>query len=367
MAWYEIENAADVTSPSLLIFEARVQANLERMVRMAGNAARLRPHVKTHKLPQIVAMSLELGIRRFKCATLAEAEMCARADAPDVLFAYQPVGPNVAGLRLLVDAYPETRFSCLVDDLDAARALSATFADAATPLPVYLDLDVGMGRTGVADATRAAPLYAELGRLPGIALAGLHAYDGHVHASALDARKREADAAFQIADAIRNVLRQAGFAVPSLVLGGTPSFPIHAARPDVELSPGTCVLWDYGYTSHFPDLDFFPAALVLTRVVSKPGAGLLCLDLGYKAICSEQPQPRAHFLGLGPVRFVTHSEEHLVIESARAAELPVGSALYAVPWHICPTVALYDEAVVVRGTRADERWPITARGRSLGR
>ncbi len=90
--------------------------------------------------------------------------------------------------------------------------------------------------------------------------------------------------------------RALGVPGKTLVAGGTPTFPFHARRPGVECSPGTCVLWDFGYSSRFPDLDFLQAALVLTRVISKPGARRLCLDLGQKAIASENPPPRVQFL-----------------------------------------------------------------------
>ena len=180
MSWFELENAAEIPSPSLLIFADRVRENLERMIRIAGTPARLRPHVKTHKVPQIVQMSLELGITRFKCATLAEAEMLAEAGAPDVLLAYQPVGPNVLRLKELADAHPNVRLSCLVDDEEAALALSTAFTGAARVLPVWLDIDVGMGRTGVSDIDEAQALYALLSELPGLFTRGLHAYDGDV-------------------------------------------------------------------------------------------------------------------------------------------------------------------------------------------
>ena len=365
MSWFELENATEIPSPSLLVFADRVRENLRSMCRLAGDPARLRPHVKTHKLPQIVQLSLELGITRFKCATLAEAQMLARADAIDVLLAYQPVGPNVLRLKRLADAHPGTRFSCLVDDEEVALALSGAFAASTRALGVWLDIDVGMGRTGVADLDEAQALYALLMELPGLFVRGVHAYDGQVKAQDLPTRTAEADAAFARLDAASGELKRAGFPVEERIIGGSPSFALHAKHTGVELSPGTTVLWDHGYGSNFPDLEFLPAALVLTRVVSKPADNRLCLDLGSKAIGSEAPPPRVHFLGLGEVSFVAHSEEHLLIETPRAVELGVGSVLYGVPWHICSTVALYDKAVIVRGARAEEAWPIVARGRGL--
>ena len=157
----------------------------------------------------------------------------------------------------------------------------------------------------------------------------------------------------------------AGLPVPRVVSGGTPTFPIHARNDSVECSPGTCVLWDSGYEEKFADLDFLVAALVLTRVVSKPGANRLCLDLGHKAIAAENPHPRVKFLNLPDATAISHSEEHLVIETARAGEFRPGDCLLGVPRHICPTVALYSEATIVREGRATDRWRITARERRL--
>jgi len=103
----------------------------------------------------------------------------------------------------------------------------------------------------------------------------------------------------------------------------------------------------------------------LTRVVSKPGAHRLCLDLGHKAVAAEKPPPRVQFLNLPEVTAVSHSEEHLVIESQQAGQFAVGDCLFGVPCHICPTVALHAEATVIRAGRAAERWRIVARDRRL--
>ena len=107
------------------------------------------------------------------------------------------------------------------------------------------------------------------------------------------------------------------------------------------------------------------AVVLLTRVVSRPAPNRLCLDLGHKAVAAENPHPRVMLFGLEDATAVGHSEEHLVLETDRAGDFPVGSALYGVPWHVCPTVALYNDAVVVRQGRADVRWPVTARARTL--
>jgi D-threonine aldolase len=352
-----------------------VQANLRRMIQIAGGIPSLRPHLKTHKMPDLVSLQLVLGIRKFKCATIAEAEMAASCGVPDLLLAYPPIGPNAQRFANLVQAFPQTHFSVIGDEADAILALSkavrpmkgkgAAARGGVAAVEVLLDIDVGQHRTGVPAGARAVDLYRFIASLPGLIPGGLHAYDGHLGDPDLTARTRACEAAFAPVTALQLELRQAGLPVPRIVAGGTPTFPIHARRGGVECSPGTCVFWDAGYATRLPDLDFLPAALVLTRVVSKPSAHCLCLDLGHKAIASEMPHPRVQFLNLPDAKAIAHSEEHLVIESARASEFRVGDCLYGWPWHICPTVALHAEAVIIERRKATGRWRVLARERRI--
>ncbi|MES1213574.1 MAG: D-TA family PLP-dependent enzyme [Singulisphaera sp.] len=363
--WYQIDNVAEVETPALAVYPARVDENVRRMIARTGGVTRLRPHVKTHKMPDVVRRQLAQGITKFKCATIAEAEMLAQCGAPDVLLAYQPVGPNAARLARLAAAYPETKFSAVVDDPGAVAALSQAMSAAGARVEILLDLDVGMHRSGIAPGSAAVELYRLVASSPGLAPGGLHVYDGHLRATDLGERRSDATAAFGAVEALIGELQRAGLAVPRIVSGGTPTFPIHATHVERECSPGTCVFWDQAYATRFPDLEFLPAALLITRVVSRPTADRLCLDLGYKAVSPDNPDPRVHLLDLPDARAVVHSEEHLAIETPRAAEFQVGDVLYGVPWHVCPTVALHAAAITVENGRATGRWPIVARDRKL--
>ena len=363
--WFDVGNARDIASPSLLLYPERITENIRRMITLAGGTTRLRPHIKTHKSADVLRLHLAQGITKFKCATIAEAEMAAGAGAKDILIAYPLVGPNVRRLLELVKQFRITKFLCLADSAPAIQELAETFALHGSAMEVLLDIDCGQHRTGIEPGAGALELYGLIASARGLKPGGLHVYDGHIHEPDLAQRTALCEAAFAPLEKLRHDLSEAGWPVPRVVAGGTPTFPLHAKHPDRECSPGTCVLWDFSYGDRFVDLDFLHAALVLTRVVSKPGGNRLCLDLGHKAIASENPHPRVQFLNLPEATAVTHSEEHLVIETPRAAEFAVGDCLYGVPRHVCPTVALYSETVIIRNGRATERWRVTARERRL--
>jgi len=364
--WFHVSNVEEIASPALLVYLDRVDDNIRDMIAIAGDVDRLRPHVKTHKLPEVVRRQLIVGITKFKCATIAEAEMLADCGCRDVLLAYQPVGPNINRLWELCARFPETTFSAVVDDVDIARQVSDRFRSTGHTLALLLDVDSGMHRSGLEPGEPAEKLYASIATLPGIVPGGLHAYDGHIRDADLAARTAASDTSFAAVAELAAELQHAGLPVPRIVVGGTPTFPVHARRPGVEVSPGTCVFWDAGYESQLPDLPFRPAALVLTRIVSRPARTRLCLDLGHKAIASENPHPRVQLLNVPDASAVMHSEEHLVVDTPAADRFAVGDVCYGVPWHICPTVALYGEAIVVDGRRcATGSWRVVARERSL--
>ncbi len=365
---YEIRDPSLLLSPSLLIFRDLLRRNLDAMIAMAGSANRLRPHVKTHKMPEIIRMVEALGISRHKCATIAEAEMIARVGGRDVLIAYPLVGPNVARLVALVDRYPETTFRATVESPEAARSLSeAMSAIPRRTLPVLVDLDIGMGRTGI-DPDSAFELYRLVDRLPGVTVDGLHAYDGQIREFDPEERQRAARPGVESVLRLRDRLFAQGLPVPRLVLGGTPTLPVHASldEPGVELSAGTCPLHDEGYASKFPDLPFIPAALVLTRVVSGPRDGRITLDLGHKAVAADPKGDRLKLIGVPGAKLGPQSEEHLVVETPSATDFPAGTALLAIPMHVCPTVALHRWAYVVEGGEVVDRWDVTARDRVIG-
>lgn len=366
-SWFKVNDTTDLLSPSLIIDRGLVARNIQSMIALAGSPDRLRPHVKTHKMPAIIRLCTDLGITRHKCATIAEAEMVANAGGHDILLAYPLVGPNIARYRRLIQAFPLTTFRALVDDPSAARALSEEMTGLAQPLPVLLDLDVGMGRTGIPANDDAVSLYELLRDLPNLIPDGLSLYDGHIHDIDPAARKAAALPGIILALTLRDRLHAKNLPVPRLVLGGTPTFPIHAelSLPGVECSPGTSVLHDFNYATRYPDLPFTPAAALLTRVISRPRTGRLCLDLGHKAVAADPAGPRVFLPALPDATLSGQSEEHLIVDTPDAHLYPPGTPFLAFPAHVCPTCALHRRAYVVEAGALVDVWEVAARDRVL--
>ena len=364
--WFHIDNAAAIDSPALLVFPQRVLQNILTAIKMIDDVKRLRPHVKTHKCAEVTGMMMAAGIHKFKCATIAEAEMLAMANAKDVLLAYQPVGPKLKRFIQLIKKYPNTMFSCLTDNLISANEQSAAFAVARVTVPVYIDLNVGMNRTGILPGTAMLELYHFCATAPGMVIQGLHAYDGHITNAVFEERKKEADAIFSIVEAEVEKIKATNLPEPTIVLGGSPTFSVHCKRPAAECSPGTFIYWDKSYLTNCAEQEFVPAAILITRVVSLPGAAHVCTDLGHKSVAAEsEKSKRVFFPEHEHLTVVAQSEEHLVLENSTAHIFKPGDILYAIPWHICPTVALYNRSIIIEDGKVATTWKNIARDREI--
>lgn len=364
---YPLVDAHLIPTPALLYFRQHIAANIRELSRIAGDASRLRPHIKTFKSAGVIRMLLEAGVSKFKCATIAEAELLAEEGARDVMLAYQPIGPAVNRVMALLAAVPTLELTVLVDAEEALGPLAAAATaspGAGSRLRVAVDVQTGLRRTGIPIAGAAA-LARSIGA-SGLAPGGIHFYDGENHERDPRTRCERAAIAHRDVRALAEELREAGVPVPKIVMGGTPTFPCYAALDGVELSPGTAVIHDWGYAQLVPDLPFVPAGLVLGRVISRPNAGRFTIDVGSKAIAADPPGDRGTIVGRSAARPVLQNEEHWVFEDDPARTPPIGEELLVVPTHICPTTALYDEALVVEADGTiRERWPIQARSRRI--
>ncbi|GHU69340.1 threonine aldolase [Spirochaetia bacterium] len=363
---YRVKGEETIDSPALIYYQDIIGENIKKALAMAGGADRLWPHVKTHKMEAMIRLQLSYSIRHFKCATIAEAEMTARAGsgAVHILLSYPLVGPAIARFIRLRELYSDSVFYAIGDDLAQLSLLGeAVLAAKQEALPVLADVNMGMDRTGLAIEDLEAFCLA-CGKIKGISLQGLHCYDGHFSIKDIAEREQAVNEKTVSLFKVKAALEKQGQKLPLMVMGGTPTFPCHLREKDVYLSPGTFFVQDWGYASKYKDLDFTPGAALLTRVVSHPAKGLFTVDLGYKAIASDQAGQRGIIAGLPQAEPLAHSEEHWVFRTA--GEVPsIGAVLYVLPAHICPTTALYPGAYVVSGGALVNYWEVTARNRRI--
>lgn len=364
--WFEIDNINTLDSPALLVFEDRVMHNIETAISMVDSIDLLRPHIKTHKNSEVITLFQKKNINKFKCATISEAELLGICNANDVVLAYQPTGPKIERLANIVQQFPNTNYSCLVDNKITALEISKYFGEKKLILDVYLDINVGMNRSGIRPNEKALELYKYCRTLKNIAIKGLHIYDGHFRSSDINQRTLDCNKAFEQVDVLIKKIENEKLPKPILIAGGSPTFPIHAKRKNVECSPGTFVYWDYGYSIICPEQNFLAAAVLVSRVISIIDDNKICVDLGHKSVASENEiSRRIHFLNAKGLKPVSQSEEHLVLENTENSPIKMGDVLYGLPYHVCPTVALYNTVQVVNNNVVYTQWKNIARDRTI--
>lgn len=363
---YQVVNANEIPTPALLVYKDAVAHNIKTIGEMLGGYARLRPHIKTHKMAQVAKMEMAAGIDKFKCATPKEAAMLAALGAPDILISYHMVGANIGRVIDLKKMYPQVDLKIIADDAQNIQTVSDACVQAGIVLGVMLDLNTGMDRTGAPVGDPSVVLAKQIDEAPGLTFEGLHVYDGHVGNPDPKQRKETALSSIEQAIETKVLIAQSGLKVPKLVASGSPGFEHTRLIDEVdEVSPGTWIFWDTGYGDQLVDSPFRWAALVLSRVISTTQDDLMTLDAGSKSIAPDTPAPHFRALGLpNDVEFVRRNEEHQLLRLPKGTKRPqVGDAFYLVPRHVCTTVNLWDEVCVIDETgQFVETWTVDARG-----
>lgn len=365
--WWKIKSDILIDTPFLAVYEDRIRFNLERLIgSVSGDTQKLRPHIKTHKIGEILELFKIYNIKKIKCATIAEAELAAIHEIPDVLLAYQPVGIKKERWISLLQKYPDTYFSTIVDNLESAKALNETAKENSLKLNVYLDLNTGMNRTGFSILQDWTALIDKIVKLKNLHFEGIHIYDGHLKGTVEERTHTASNSFSEIKEKAEAIGQKLGYEL-KIVAGGSNTFPFYAAQENVECSPGTFVFWDFNYQSNLPEQNFKPALVIVGTIISKPTNSTLCIDIGYKAVSSENPiDKRLVILNDENLIPTAHSEEHLILENRGKNEYKIGDTIYALPYHVCPTCALYDAVQVVnKGHQICDQWKVAARSREI--
>src|SRR5580700_2589386 len=365
---YVVRNFDDILTPALLVYPHIIQNNIERTLHLLeGNADRWRAHIKTAKLAFTLKMLIARGVRNFKCATTLELLTACECGAADILLAYPTVGANARRVRAIADQFPEIKISVLAENEDQIRQWQGS------RVGIFIDINSGMNRTGI-EESRAADIQSlvETVAKSGLTFRGLHYYDGHYGNLSEPDRLTSAHFGYDRLMAIIAILESAGHSVPEVITAGTPTFPAALAYPGFRsasfvhrISPGTVVYGDATMLSQLPSAyGYKPAVLVAARVVSHPRPTIVTCDGGHKAVSADAGVPTCIALGHPELTGIGPSEEHLPFTVKEGAEPPpVGEVLYLLPRHICPTVNLFDHALIIRNGAIESVERVTARGR----
>jgi D-serine deaminase-like pyridoxal phosphate-dependent protein len=352
---------AALDTPALLVDLAAMEANIARIAaecRACGVG--WRPHVKVHKTPEIARLQLAAGAVGVTCAKVSEAEVMADAGVRSILIANQVVGAakiaRLVALNRRVDA-----IAC-ADDLAHVGALGAA-ADAARPLAVAIEVDVGMNRAGVAPGDLVVALARAIAKEPRLRFAGLMAWESQAARIADPAAKERAvREAVALLTASADDCRRAGYAVPMVSCGGTGTFPYCARQPGVtEVQVGGGIFGDVRYRDEY-GVDFGCALTILATVTSRPTPTRIVLDAGKKAMSTDAAMP-VPLLDAG-IRAIQVSAEHAKIELERPSERPrIGDRIELAVGYSDTTVHLHEELVAVRDGRVEAVWPVAGRGK----
>lgn len=365
---YHVSGIEDVITPALVVYPEMIDSNIAQTLQLlGGDANRWRVHIKTAKLDYTLRMLVERGIRNFKCATTLELLEACRIGATDALFAYPAVGANARRVREIAEAFPDVSISVLAENEDQVRQWPGS------SVGVFLDINPGMNRTGIELSCKEEIL--RLARVigsAGLEFRGLHYYDGQYGGPEERERTAAAHAGYDSLLKVVSEIERAGVNVPEVVTAGTPTLPCSLAYSGFRerrfvhrVSPGTVVYNDATSLAQLPgESGYRPAVLVLTRVVSRPRAGVVTCDAGHKAVSADAGVPTCVVVGHPELTPLAPSEEHLPMSvEGETAGPQVGEALYLLPRHVCPTVNNFDCALLVRDGRIESMEKVSARGR----
>ncbi|HPM81816.1 MAG TPA: DSD1 family PLP-dependent enzyme [Candidatus Anammoximicrobium sp.] len=349
----------ELDTPTLLLDRAASDRNLARMATFfQDRPAKLRPHFKNHKCVTLARRQLAAGAVGMTCAKLGEAEALVEHGFPDVLIANQVVGD--AKLARLARLALRARIGVAIDHGDQAIAISNAATAAGAVVDLLVEVDIGMGRCGVAPGEPAVELAQRVAQLPGVRFAGLQAFEGHlVNVPDRAERTERAKAAMQQAIDTRRMLEAAGVPVGCLSGCSSATYDSTGTMAGVdEVQAGTYATMDRQYHRLVPEFEI--ALSVLVSVISRPGPDKAVLDLGVKGAGSEFGVPAIRDFPDVEIPFFL-AEEHTVVRNA--PDWPIGQVLHLIPSHACTTCNLYREMVVHEDGRVVDVWPIEASGR----
>jgi len=359
------DGVAAIDTPALVIDLDAMEGNLARMAEFArAHRVRLRPHAKTHKSATIAALQMRAGAVGVCVQKLGEAEALADGGVSDIFISNQIIDP--AKLARVAALAQRVTLAMAVDSVPGVQRLAAALKAAGSRIGVFVEIDVGQGRCGVAPAAAGALAHQVVSH--GLPLAGLQAYHGRAqHLRSAAEREAAVRHAASLVRSAQASITAAGIACPLVTGAGTGTFAFEAASGAwQELQPGSYLFMDRDYADNEPTPNapaFEHALFVKSQVVSR-GFSHAVIDAGHKAHAIDAGLPRVRGRDH---EFANGGDEHGILR-ARGDALPeLGDTVWLVPGHCDPTVNLHDHYIAVRDGldwgAVEAVWPVDARGR----
>lgn len=370
---YKIKNIDKIRTPRLLIFRDRVQNNLSCMKKyleeISPNSGykHLFPHVKTNKSSAIINMMMDAGINSFKC-TLNEVEMLANCGVKNIFISYPLLKNDAVYISELTKKFPETNFQIQIGSLEHYKILHEISDEKDINWSYYLDIDVGMHRTGIAPE-KVFDLFQQIEKNKYFNFLGLHGYDGHNHFA--DQKEREQVAIKSMA-VLQNIYKEFDshqINIKNVIVAGSITYRLDlkilkqsiSERTHLFVSPGTWIYWDSKDNNILSD-EFEFAALILAQVIESH-ENRITLNLGHKRWAVDQGE--VQIFSEPNLKVTSFSEEHTVLETKGDKKYNIGDYILIVPRHVCSTVNLYDNFILIGsdGEIEDIFVPVDARNR----
>ena len=327
----------------------------------AKRHAKLRPHFKSHKCTTIAKMQMNAGAVGITCAKLGEAEVLANAGIQNILVANQIVGPQK--ISRLIELSKRANAIFAADCTDNLKMISDMASKAGTTIGFLIEVDIGMGRCGVAPGQAAVDLVRAASKLPCIKFLGLQGYEGH-SVDLRDEKERTEKTLIALKHLVdtRRLIERSRMQVNIVSGGGTGTYLINGDMDGIdELQAGSYALMDWFYHDIRPE--FRQAMSILVTVISRPRPNIAIIDVGRKGCGAEWGPPRVKTIPGAKIPSF-NSEEHATVQlpDDAAEKIRVGDRIEIIPSHGCTTSNLYREFVVHRNGTVIDRWPIEGSG-----
>jgi D-serine deaminase-like pyridoxal phosphate-dependent protein len=357
----------DLDTPAVLIDVERLHRNLARMANYCSERNLvLRPHTKTHKIPEIARLQVQYGSPGITVAKLGEAEVMADAGINDILIVYPLWGER--NWKRLARLARRVKISVAMDSLAVAQGISQAAREEGVEVGIRVEFDTGFGRCGLSPSDASIAVAKEVMSLPNLRWEGISVYPGQIMGNR-SIRERDIVVENVVLDSLLAKLDASGIPYPVVSGGNTPAaFDSHRFHGITEIRPGTYVFNDRNTveaeSANYEDC----AATVLATVVSTSVQGKAMIDAGSKtlsadALLSGSRENFGYIEGRPDLILDDMSEEHGHLRVAEGSRLRVGDRLRIVPNHVCPCINLHDRVFVVKGEQVVDEWKVAARGK----